>query len=96
MRAVQLHQPGPASSLKLVEIPIPTPKPGEVPIKVKAFDLNFAELIARRTGRASIDPLQLPRTLGVEAVGLVKAVPGSEEELPKGATVMAALRGWES
>lgn len=91
MLAAQLQAPGEPSALKLVQLPIPTPEPGQVLIRVKAFGLNRAELLARRFGRAPVGPVALPRVLGVEATGLIESAPGNENEFPKGAVAMAAL-----
>jgi NADPH:quinone reductase-like Zn-dependent oxidoreductase len=44
MRAVVLDAPGPPDALNIRDIPIPTPRPGEVLIKVAAFGLNRSEL----------------------------------------------------
>ena len=93
MQAVQLETPGPPSNLELVSLPIPTPKEGEVLIRVKAFGLNRSEMLTRKFGRAPIGPVPLPRVLGVEATGLVEAAPGHEDEFPKGAIAMAAVGG---
>lgn len=93
MKAVQLREPGPASNLKLVDLPIPEPKPGQVLIRVKAFGLNRSELLTRIHGRAPVGPVQLPRVLGVEATGIVEAAPGNEAEFPKGAIAMTAVGG---
>jgi NADPH:quinone reductase-like Zn-dependent oxidoreductase len=93
MHAVQLHKPGPASNLALVELPIPVPKQGEVLIRVKAFSINRSEIITRQVGRAPVGPVQLPRILGLEAAGLVEAAPGHEDAFPKGAVALTALGG---
>lgn len=94
MRAVQLVQPGPASSaLKLVDIDKPTPKDGQVLIRVKAFGLNRSELFTRLTGRAPLGGVPNGRVLGIEAVGQVESAPGCEEHFPTGATVMTAMGG---
>ena len=39
--------PGPPDALQIREVPIPTPRPGEVLIKVEAFGLNRSELHTR-------------------------------------------------
>nr|POF27670.1 quinone oxidoreductase pig3 [Quercus suber] len=93
MRAVLLREAGPPSNLQIVNLPIPTPTPGQVLIRVKAFGLNRSEVLTRRFGRAPIGPVQLPRILGVEATGVVEAAPGHEADLPKGTVVMTALGG---
>lgn len=75
MRAVVLAAPGPPEALHLRELPIPTPEPGQVLIRVKAFGLNRSELHTR-LGLA--DGVTFPRVLGIEAVGVVAACPGGE------------------
>jgi NADPH:quinone reductase-like Zn-dependent oxidoreductase len=93
MRAVRLYEPGPATNLKIVDLPIPTPKAGEVLLKVKAFGLNRSELLTRQYGRAPVGPVKLPRVLGVEATGIIETAPGKEEDFPTGAIAMTALGG---
>lgn len=93
MRAVQLNEPGPSSNLKLIELPIPVPKEGEVLIQVKGFGLNRSEILTRRFGKAPIGAVRLPLVLGLEAAGVVEAAPGHENEFPQGAVVLTALGG---
>jgi NADPH:quinone reductase-like Zn-dependent oxidoreductase len=47
MTAAVLHKPGNPEVLKLETYPIPTPKAGQVLIRVKAFGLNRSELFTR-------------------------------------------------
>ena len=47
MRAVVLDAPGPPEALRIREIPVPVPRPGQVLIKVEAFGLNRSELHTR-------------------------------------------------
>lgn len=93
MRAIQLKAPGPASNLQLVHLPIPSTKPSQVLIRVKAFGLNRSELLTRKFGRAPVGPVQLPRVLGVEATGIIESAPGQEDRFPKGAIAMTAVGG---
>lgn len=88
MRAVVLDAPGPPEALHLRELPIPTPEPGQVLIRVKAFGLNRSELHTR-LGLA--DGVTFPRVLGIEAVGVVAACPG--REVPVGQQVAAMMGG---
>jgi NADPH:quinone reductase-like Zn-dependent oxidoreductase len=48
MKAAVIHEPGGADVLKLESRPIPTPRTGEVLIRVKAFGLNRSELFTRQ------------------------------------------------
>jgi len=75
MRAIVLEAPGPLDALQVREIPIPTPRPGWVLIRVKAFGLNRSELHTR-LGLA--EGVTFPRVLGIEATGIVAAAPGGE------------------
>ena len=75
MKAVVMYEPGGPEVLKLESRPIPTPKPGEVLIRVKAFGLNRSELFTRQGHSPNV---KLPRILGIEAVGLVESAPDGE------------------
>lgn len=88
MNAVVLHSPGGPEALRLERIPIPTAKPGEVLIQVRAFGLNRSELFTRQGHSPGV---QLPRVLGIEAVGTVAAAPGAEFQ--KGEIVFTAMGG---
>lgn len=88
MRAVVLDAPGPPEALHLRELPIPTPTPGWVLIRVRAFGLNRSEMHTR-LGLAQ--GVILPRVLGIEATGVVAACPG--EEFAVGAQVVAMMGG---
>jgi NADPH:quinone reductase len=75
MKAVVLEEPGPPEALQIREVPIPTPRRGEVLIKVAAFGLNQSELHTR-LGLA--EGVTFPRIPGIEATGTVSACPGGE------------------
>jgi NADPH:quinone reductase-like Zn-dependent oxidoreductase len=68
MRAVVLQEPGPVTNLEIRELPIPTPPPGWIRIRVRAFGLNRSELHTR-IGLAQ--GVTFPRVLGIEATGVV-------------------------
>ena len=88
MKAVVLRQPGPPDRLKIEERPIPVPQCGEVLIQVKAFGINRSELFTRQGLSLGVN---LPRVLGIEAVGLVARAPGNE--FHEGETVATAMGG---
>jgi NADPH:quinone reductase len=73
MKAVVLDAPGPPEALQIRDLPIPTPRPGEVLIKVEAFGLNRSELHTRLGLAIGV---AFPRVLGIEATGTVAACPG--------------------
>ena len=69
-RAVRIEQPGGPDAMRLVEVPIGEPGPGEIRIRHRACGLNFID-VYHRTG---LYPLPLPAPLGMEAAGFVEAV----------------------
>jgi len=75
MRAVVLEAPGPPEALQIRDLPIPTPPPGWVLIRVRAFGMNRSELHTR-LGLA--EGVTFPRVLGIEATGEVMAAPSGE------------------
>jgi NADPH2:quinone reductase len=79
MKAIQIHETGGPEVLKLADLPIPQPGPGQVLIRVEAVGVNFIEIYFRKgTYKAA-----LPFTPGSEAAGTV-------EELGPGVTGFAA------
>lgn len=66
MKAAIIHHPGEAENLKLVDVPIPEPKEGQVVVKVRAFGLNRSELMTRKGLSPSA---RFPRIPGIECVG---------------------------
>ena len=75
MKAAVIYQPGGPEVLKLERRPLPSPRAGDVLIRVKAFGLNRSELFTRQGHSPDV---KFPRILGIEAVGLVEAAPGGE------------------
>ncbi|MDM7456576.1 MAG: quinone oxidoreductase [Tepidimonas sp.] len=69
-RAVQIDAPGGPEALRLVEVDVGEPGPGEVRIRHHAIGLNFID-IYHRTG---LYPMPMPARLGMEAAGVVEAV----------------------
>jgi NADPH:quinone reductase-like Zn-dependent oxidoreductase len=88
MKAAVIHEAGGPEVFKIEDLPIPTPKSGEVLIRVKAFGLNRSELFTRQGHSPGV---KFPRVLGIEAVGLVESAPGGE--LRKGDIVASAMGG---
>lgn len=88
MKAAVVSATGGPEVLRLESRPIPTPKQGEVLIRVKAFGLNRSELFTRQGLSPSV---KFPRILGIEAVGLVEQAPGNE--FHKGDVVATVMGG---
>src|ERR1700756_2480689 len=88
MKAAVIYEAGGPEVLKIESRPIPTPRPGEVLIRVKAFGLNRSELFTRQ----GLSPgIVFPRILGIEAVGLAEEAAGAE--FSKGEIVATAMGG---
>ncbi len=88
MKAVVVNQPGGAEQLQLEEVSKPSPRKGELLIKVKAAAINRTDIISRE-GKSGYmkNPI-----LGVEVAGEV--VDGGEEAtLPLGTRVMGLVNG---
>ena len=88
MKAIVAEKPGTPDVLTLQEITKPDAKAGWVLIKVKAFGLNRAELFTRQGDSPGVT---FPRVLGIEAVGIVEAAPGTPFE--PGQKVAAMMGG---
>ena len=76
MLAAVVHTPGGSDAYKLERLPIPTPKPGWVLVRIRAFGMNRSELFTRQ-GLSGTD-VTFPRVLGIEAAGEVVSAPGGE------------------
>jgi NADPH:quinone reductase-like Zn-dependent oxidoreductase len=73
--------------LQVREAPDPTPKPGEVRIRVEASGINFADLLARMG--LYPDAPKLPCVVGYEVAGTVDAVGEGVSEFQVGQAVLA-------
>jgi len=71
-RIVRFHQTGGPEVLKIEQVDVPPPGPGEVRIAVKALGLNRAESMFR-SGHYLEQP-RFPARLGYEAAGTVEAL----------------------
>ena len=67
---VQIDQPGGPEVMKLVDLPVGEPGPGQVRIRHEAIGLNFID-VYQRTG---LYALPMPLTLGMEGAGVIEAV----------------------
>ena len=72
MRQVWITRVGPPEVLELREAPDPTPKAGEVRIRVRASGINFADIMARLG--LYPDAPKLPTVVGYEVAGDIDAV----------------------
>ncbi len=86
-RVVRFHEVGDPEVLRIEDIDIPPPGPGEVQIRVGALGLNRAEAMFRR-GVYVVEP-QFPERLGYEAAGVVEAVGPNVRNVAPGDVVSA-------
>jgi NADPH:quinone reductase-like Zn-dependent oxidoreductase len=71
-KIVRFHETGDADVLKIEDLPLVDPGPGEVRLKVEALGLNRAEILFRQ-GQYLEAPV-LPSRIGYEAAGVVDAI----------------------
>jgi len=80
MKAIQVSHTGGPEVLTLVDVPVPTPKPNESLVEIKASGVNFIDVYFRE-GRY---PAPLPFINGQEAAGIVKEVGSEVSDLKPG------------
>jgi len=86
MRAIRIHETGGPEKLRLDDVPLPMPGPGEVRLRVEAAGLNFVDVYHR----IGLYPFPLPLTLGLEAAGTITAVGSGVSEFRVGDHVATA------
>jgi NADPH2:quinone reductase len=87
MRAIRVHQFGPAENLKLEEIEEPTPGFGEVRVRISSIGVNPVDTYLRS---GSNPTLKLPYTPGFDAAGTVEAIGAGITSLNLGQRVYLA------
>jgi putative PIG3 family NAD(P)H quinone oxidoreductase len=91
MRAVTAPEPGGVEALQVVDVPQPTPGPGEVLIRVTAAGVNRADLMQRQGHYAP--PPGVTDVLGLEVSGDIVEAGEGVTDLPPGTHVVALLAG---
>src|SRR5688572_33080552 len=82
MKAIVVHEFGPAEVMKLEEVPNPTPGPGQVVVRAEAIGVNPVEVYIR-SGTYARKP-NLPYTPGTDVAGIVEAVGPDVKSVKKG------------
>lgn len=91
MSAIDVEHPGPDSTLKFVELPLPVPSADQVLVKVAAAGINRADL-AQRAGIYPPPPGESP-ILGLEVAGTVVAVGDNSQQHWLGQEVFGLVPG---
>ncbi|MFM1653843.1 zinc-binding alcohol dehydrogenase family protein [Brevibacillus sp. B_LB10_24] len=91
MKAIQFQEYGTPDVLQVVDIPVPTLKPGEVLVQVKAVGVNFADTMRRRNRYLAKTPL--PYIPGSEVAGVITEVSPEITQFRVGDRVVALTGG---
>ena len=70
MKAIRVHEFGGPDVLKYEDVPAPSPKTGEVLVRIEAAGVNFIDIYQR----IAVYKIPLPVTLGQEGAGVVTAL----------------------
>jgi NADPH2:quinone reductase len=79
-KAIRLHQTGGAELLRLEDVEVGAPGPGQARVRHRYVAVNFIDIYFR-TGRY---PMPLPNGLGSDAVGVVEAVGDGVDDIRVG------------
>jgi NADPH:quinone reductase len=79
-RAIRIEQHGGPEQMKLVDVTVGEPGPGEIRIRHKAVGLNFIDVYQR----SGLYQMPMPLSLGMEASGVVEAVGAGVTHLKAG------------
>jgi NADPH2:quinone reductase len=91
MQQIGLDTPGPPDVLRPEQAPVPTPRPGEVLIRVAAAGVNRPDILQRQ-GRYPVPPDASP-IIGLEVAGTVAALGEGVTTLAAGDRVCALVNG---
>jgi NADPH2:quinone reductase len=88
-KAIRIHQTGGPEVLRLEDVPVGRPAPGEVRLRQSAVGVNYVD-VYHRTG---LYPLALPIGIGVEAAGVVEEVGAGVSHVRAGDRVAYVFSG---
>lgn len=80
IQAIRIHETGGPSVLRLEDIDLADPGPGEVRVRHTAIGLNFIDTYHR----SGLYPVPLPSGIGLEAAGVVEALGEGVDTLAEG------------
>lgn len=88
MKAIVVHEFGGPEVLKLEDIPVPKPGPGQVLVRIHAAGVNPADTYVR-TGNYAVKPA-LPFTPGSDGAGVIEAIGEGVTKIKPGERVYVA------
>ncbi|MFN8672489.1 MAG: zinc-binding dehydrogenase [Candidatus Sericytochromatia bacterium] len=89
MKAIPINKAGEANSLKIANWPAPKIQADEILIKVKAFGINYADIMARKGIYGDAPPM--PFIPGYEASGIIEKIGSKVSNFKVGQKVFALL-----
>jgi NADPH:quinone reductase-like Zn-dependent oxidoreductase len=92
MKAIQFNSYGDADKLNLVDVPTPTPQPGEILIRVAAAGVNPIDWKIRSGLMKDIMPVNFPAGIGGDASGTVLALGAGVSDAVVGESVFGVGR----
>jgi NADPH:quinone reductase-like Zn-dependent oxidoreductase len=92
MKAIVLHEYGPASTLKYEDVEDPKPAAGEVLVRISATSINPADWMVRSGAVRDILPVAFPHILGCALAGIVVEAGEGVTSFGPGDRVMAVAR----
>jgi NADPH:quinone reductase len=92
MQAAVARQPGASDALRIQDVPVPMPGPGQVLVRVESASINFSD-IKRRRGDVYPFPTEFPFVPGGEVAGTVAALGPGVDGPELGAPVFALVGG---
>ncbi|MBV8189255.1 MAG: quinone oxidoreductase [Alphaproteobacteria bacterium] len=79
-KAIQMHENGGPDVMKLEDVEVGDPGPGQVKVKQTAIGLNFIDIYTR----SGLYPTPMPNAVGREAAGVILAVGPKVKDFKKG------------
>lgn len=89
MRAIQIERTGDSREMKLADLPIPEPGPGDVLIRVACAGVNPADWKCREGRLGAFLRYTFPFVIGFDVAGVVVSTGGEVDRFPPGTRVFA-------
>jgi NADPH:quinone reductase len=90
MKLIQFRDPGPPEVLRCIDVPIPTPRDGEVLVRAHSMGVGIPDTLIRAGSYGWMPPL--PATPGTEMTGTIESVGPGVTTRAVGQRVLASAR----